>query len=116
MRWTCSTPCENLQNGAVISTRRSSWNAPIPLRQDSEAPPTQIIAQPFCWASARAPVQIPAGLGGIRGGLLVAQPGVGDPFLLRGRRDRAHREPDDPEHELDALPLEGFRYEGSAVD
>jgi hypothetical protein len=47
-------------------------------------------------AGARAPGQIADGLRGIRGGLLVAHPDVGDPFLLRGRGDRAHRKPDDP--------------------
>src|SRR6185295_18208346 len=53
MRWTCSTPCENLQKGVVINTWRSSWKAPMPLRHDSEAPPMQIIGQPFCCALAR---------------------------------------------------------------
>ena len=61
-------------------------------------------------ASARAPGQIADGLRRIRGGLLVAHPDIGDPFLLRGRGDRAHRKPDDPEHELDALPFEAPRH------
>ena len=61
-------------------------------------------------AGARAPGQIANGLRGIRGGLLVAHPDVGNPFLLRGRGDRLHRKPDDPEHELDALPFEAPRH------
>jgi hypothetical protein len=61
-------------------------------------------------AGAGAPGHVANRLRGIRGGLLVAHPDVGDPFLLRGRGDRAHRKPDDPEHELDALPFEAPRY------
>ena len=49
-------------------------------------------------AGAGTPGQIANGLRGIRGGLLVAHPDIGDSFLLRGGGDRAHRKPDDPEH------------------
>src|SRR5947199_8885 len=57
-------------------------------------------------AGAGAASQIADRLRGIRGGLLVAHADVGDPFSLRGRGDRLHRKPDDPEHELDTLLLE----------
>src|SRR5947209_979118 len=60
-------------------------------------------------AGARAPGQITHRLRGIRGGLLVPHSDVGDAFLLCGRGDRAHRKPDDPEHELDALLFEVLR-------
>jgi hypothetical protein len=61
-------------------------------------------------AGTGAPGQIANGLRGIRGGLLVAHPDIGDPHLLRSRGNRAHRKPDDPEHEIDALPFEAPRH------
>ena len=60
--------------------------------------------------------QVAVGPGRVGRGLLVAHADIVDAFFLRGRGDRADREPDDAEHVINALLFEASCYQGSAVD
>ena len=67
-------------------------------------------------AGAGTAGEIAVGLRRIGRALLVAHAEIGNAFLLRRRRYRGDRKPDDPEQVIDALLLQAAREKRSAID